>query len=181
MPLFIIIPGVVVTVVTFPGVIVHEAAHLLFCRLRKVAVFDVCFFQVENPAGYVIHEPTDNFRTAFAVGLGPFLVNSVLCVLFCSAAILPIWELRVETGLPWLFAWLGISIGMHAFPSQQDIANVRDLRAIASADGDLLAKLSAPILLLLRLADVGRVVWVDALYAVAIGVLLPLAVFKAMI
>ena len=40
----IIIPGWLIGLVTFPGVIVHEAAHLFFCKLRRVAVFDVCFF-----------------------------------------------------------------------------------------------------------------------------------------
>ena len=51
----IIIPGWLIALVTFPGVIVHEAAHFLFCRLRRVAVFDVCYLRFGNPAGYVIH------------------------------------------------------------------------------------------------------------------------------
>ena len=51
-----IIPGVLVSAVTFPGVVVHEAAHMLFCRIRGVAVLDVCFFRFGNPAGYVVHD-----------------------------------------------------------------------------------------------------------------------------
>ena len=45
---------VLISLVTFPGVIVHEAAHLPFCRLRRMPVVEVCFFRVGNPAGYVI-------------------------------------------------------------------------------------------------------------------------------
>ena len=46
------IPGLLIALATFPGVIVHEAAHMLFCRLRGVAIFKVCFFRVGNPAGH---------------------------------------------------------------------------------------------------------------------------------
>lgn len=41
-----------ITLVTFPGVIVHEAAHMLFCRVRRVAVLDVCFLRFEDPVGH---------------------------------------------------------------------------------------------------------------------------------
>ena len=78
------IPGPVIAALTFPGVIVHEAAHLLFCRMFGLAVFDVCFFRFGNPAGYVLHEETDDFKKSFFVSMGPFFVNSFLCVLFCS-------------------------------------------------------------------------------------------------
>ena len=29
------IPGILIALATFPGVIVHEAAHMLFCKLRR--------------------------------------------------------------------------------------------------------------------------------------------------
>lgn len=51
-----IIPGFLISIVTFPGVIVHEMAHQIFCRLCGVAVFDVCYFRFGNPSGYVVHE-----------------------------------------------------------------------------------------------------------------------------
>ena len=69
---------------------IHEAAHMLACRLRKVAVFDVCFFRFGNPAGYVIHEPTENFTSVFLIAVGPFLLNSLLCRLFCFRALVPV-------------------------------------------------------------------------------------------
>ena len=57
----IIIPGFLISLATFPGVIVHEAAHMFFCKLRHVAVFNMCFFRIGNPAGYIIHEDISNF------------------------------------------------------------------------------------------------------------------------
>jgi hypothetical protein len=96
----------------------HNAAHLMRhqkCRalallcLFNLAVFDVCFFRVGNPAGYVVHEKTEDFRTLFFVSMGPFFVNTFLCALFCTAAFLPVWELKANDLPAYFFYWLGLS------------------------------------------------------------------------
>ena len=173
----IIIPGWLISIVTFPGVIVHEAAHLLFCRLEKLAVFEVVFFRVGNPAGYVLHEMTDNFKSMFLVSMGPFFLNSGLCVLFCSAAFIPVWELDVFDPLAYFLYWLGLSIGMHAFPSNQDMKGLWHLMPQAAKRFNLLAILSFPIVGLVYVLNFARVVWADLLYGIAIGVWGPLALF----
>lgn len=171
------IPGQLVSAVTFPGVIVHEAAHLVFCRLEKLAVFEVCFFRFGNPAGYVVHETTDNFKSMFMVGMGPFFLNSALCVLFCSAAFMPVWELGVADPLAYFLYWLGLSIGMHAFPSTADMASLWRLMPQEAKRFNLLAILSYPIVGLVYVLNFARVVWADLAYGIAIGVLGPLALF----
>src|SRR3989442_10043539 len=120
----VIVPGFLVALATFPGVIVHESAHLLFCKLRRIAVLDVCFFRLGNPAGYVIHENTTDFTGFFLVTIGPFLLNSVLCLFFCFPAFVPVMVFNQEDPLSYFLIWLGISIGMHAFPSNQDAQNL---------------------------------------------------------
>jgi hypothetical protein len=172
------IPGFVISIVTFPGVIVHEAAHLLFCRLNKLAVFDVCYFRFGNPAGYVIHESTTDFKKAFLVSMGPFFVNSILCVIFCSAAFLPAWELEVQDPLAYFFYWLGISIGMHAFPSTQDMKGIWQLMPGEAKRFNILAIVSYPLVAIVFVLNLLRVVWADLGYGLAIGILLPLAVFR---
>lgn len=67
------IPGFLITILTFPGVIVHELAHQIFCRICRVAVFDVCYFKFGNPAGYVVHEHPKNAYSQILIGIGPFL------------------------------------------------------------------------------------------------------------
>ena len=176
----ILIPGWLISIVTFPGVIVHEAAHLLFCRLEKLAVFEVVFFRFGNPAGYVIHEASDNFKSMFMVGMGPFFVNSALCVLFCSAAFLPVWELGVADPLAYFLYWLGISIGMHAFPSTQDMQGLWRLMPAAARRFNVLAIVSYPIVGLVYVLNFARVVWADLIYGIAIGVWGPLALFHAL-
>lgn len=172
------IPGFIVSWLTFPGVIVHEAAHLLFCRVFGLAVFDVRYFRFGNPAGYVIHEKTDNFTAIFFVSMGPFFINSILCVVFCSAAFLPVWVLNISDPFGYFFAWLGLSMGMNAFPSTADLKNIWKLAPGKARSGNLLAIVSYPVVALLFLLNLGRVVWADLGYGIAIGFLGPLALFK---
>ena len=168
-----IIPGQLVSLATFPGVIVHEMAHMWFCKLRGVAVFDVCFFRFGNPAGYVTHEEIKDFNTAFLVSMGPFIINSLLCMFICFPAFLPMYHFGVAS-LPVYFSlWLGISIGMHAFPSIGDgHALYRHARTAASA-GNILAILTFPLVMLIYIANIGRIFWLDYLYGMAIGLGLP--------
>ena len=175
------IPAQVISFLTFPGVIVHEAAHFIFCKMYRLAIFDVCFFRFGNPAGYVIHERTTNFRASFFVAVGPFIINSALCLLFCTAAFVPIWELKIDDPLAYFFYWLGLSIGMHAFPSTGDLKNLWAEAPAEAKNGNLLAIISYPLIGLLYVANYARVVWADLGYAILIGILLPLAIFRALV
>ena len=55
-----IVPGLIISILTFPGVIVHELAHQICCKICGVAVYQVKYFQFQNPCGYVIHENVTN-------------------------------------------------------------------------------------------------------------------------
>ena len=158
----------------------HEAAHLLFCRWLRLAVFDVCFFRVGNPADYVIHEQGKDFKSAFWVSMGPFFVNILLCVFFCSAAFMPVWKLKVVDPLAYFFYWLGLSIGMHSFPSTQDLKVIWRLAPPEAKRGNILAVLSYPIIAVLYVANFAQVVWADLGYGILVGILGPLAIFKAL-
>jgi hypothetical protein len=173
------IPGFVISLLTFPGVIVHEAGHLFFCKVFKLEVYGVCFFRLGNPAGYVIHEKTDNFKALFFVSMGPFFANTLLCVLFCTAAFLPVWVLKVDDLLAYFFYWLGLSIGMHSFPSTADLTNIWELAPQKAKQGNLLAIISLPLVGLLYILNFARVVWADLGYGIAVGILGPLAIFRA--
>ena len=168
-----LIPGQFVSLVTFPGVIVHEAAHMWFCKLRGIAVFDVCFFRVGNPAGYVVHEEIKDFNSAFLVSMGPFFINSLLCMFICFPAYLPIYVFEVKNIPSYFLLWLGVSIGMHAFPSTTDGRAMLQNAKKAASSGNILAILSYPIVLLIYLANIGRIFWLDYIYGFAIGIGLP--------
>ena len=167
------IPGQVISVLTFPGVIVHEIAHMLFLKLRNVPILDVCFFRFGNPSGYIVHAEIENFSTSLLVSVGPFLINSILCILICFPAFFPVKVFEVNNILSFLLLWLGVSIGMHAFPSIQDANNL-----LAHAKKEVitlnpLAIISFPIVLLIYLANILSFFWFDYIYGLAIGLGLP--------
>jgi len=172
------IPGFFISILTFPGVIVHEFAHLFFCKLRKVAVFDVCYFRVGNPAGYVIHENTNNFYSTFLISMGPFLVNTILCLLICFPAYMPIKFFNIDHPLSYFLIWLGVSIGMHAIPSNQDAKNIYEQAKEKVKERNLLAILSFPIIGLIYVFNILRFFWADFFYGIAIGIGLPSLIFK---
>ena len=174
------IPGPVIALLTFPGIIVHETGHFFFCRLFRLAVFDVCFFRFGNPGGYVIHERTDNFKALFFVSMGPFFVNTLLCMVFCTAAFLPVWELKTQDPLAYFFYWLGLSIGMHAFPSKDDLSNIWALAPVKAKHGNVLAVISLPLIAILYVLNYARIVWADLGYGIAVGILGPIALFRAL-
>jgi hypothetical protein len=166
--------------VTFPGVIVHEAAHMLFCRLRRVPILDVCFFRFGNPAGYVIHQEPDNFVSTFLIATGPFFVNSLLCMFFCFPAIVPLRVFGQEDPISYFVMWLGVSIGMHAFPSTQDASTLWRQAREHAARFHPLAIVSLPLVIVIYVANVLRFFWLDLIYGMAIGVALPLLFLEQM-
>lgn len=173
----IIIPGFVIALLTFPGVIVHEAAHMFFCKLRRVAVLDMCFFRIGNPAGYIVHEEIADFNSAFLVCVGPLLINSLLCVAICFPAFMPLRVFHVEHPLSYFLLWLGVSIGMHAFPSTHDARNLFQHAKKGARHFHPLAILSFPLVAAIMLANVLRFFWFDCFYGIALGVGLPNLIF----
>jgi len=170
-----IIPGFIITWLTFPGVIVHEAAHLLFCKLRRVPVFDVRYFtfSLAGPAGYVLHAKPNNFVSSFLICVGPLLVNTVLCILFCFPAFVPVRLFSQKDPLNYFWMWLGLSIGMHAFPSTSDANVLWSEAREAAKKGNWLAIVSFPLVVLIYCANIGSIFWLDLAYGVAIGLGLP--------
>lgn len=170
-----IIPGFVIALLTFPGVIVHEGAHRFFCDIAKVPVYQVCYIRVGNPAGYVIHGNTDSLRKAFLISVGPLIVNTILCAVICFSAVLPLFFLqeRAMNIAHYALAYLGLSIGMHAFPSNVDMKSFMAVMHRTNRRGFLffVAKFFQG---LIYVANLLRVAWFDLIYAVAVAVALPL-------
>ena len=114
------IPGVLISALTFPGVIIHEWAHKFFCERLGVKVHAVKYFQLKNPAGYVTHEQPQNYNQTFWISVGPLIVNSA------TAIILSFIATQVISGsFFWGFLyWIAISAGMHSFPSDHDMQHI---------------------------------------------------------
>lgn len=100
-------------------------------------------------------------------------------MVFCTAAFLPVWELKVTDPLAYFFYWLGLSIGMHAFPSTADLSHLWKAAPALAKKGNVLVILSLPLGDLLVILNYGRVIWADLEYGLAVGVLGPIAIFRA--
>jgi len=167
------IPGFIISIITFPGVIVHELAHQLFCRLCNIAVIEVCYFRLGNPAGYVRHEIPKKASQNILIGIGPFFVNTIVGALITTPAAIQIIKFHdYSNPLYLLLAWLGISIAMHSFPSTGDAKSIWS--SIWSRETGVLAKIiGTPIVGLIYICAIGSVVWLDLIYGAAVAMFLP--------
>ena len=103
------------SLLTAPGVVVHELSHAIFCLLSGIKIHRIKLFQFGEAAGYVVHDEPQRFHQALLISLGPLLINSLLALILFSLLIPPYerWQIYV-------YGYLGIVIGLHAIPSNGD-------------------------------------------------------------
>ncbi len=154
------------SLLTFPGIILHEWSHKFFCDRLSVPVQKVCYFRLGDPPGYIIHDKVDNFGKMFLITVAPFLINTAFAFTIFVLAL----KMPSRTGVYFALCWLGISAAMHSPPSTQDIENLY-LDARRSQKHSILALLSLPIIWLLKLLKFRDMVWVALLYAIFILIL----------
>jgi hypothetical protein len=154
--------GFAVGVFTFPGVVVHEFAHMLFCKLTGVRVLAVSYLELDGGRlGYVRHEPPSRPWQTFIISTGPFVVNSLAGVLVGVPAMVLRFP-RAEAN--WMLLWLGVSIAMHAFPSQQDASQA--WRSLHDDDApEWFRVVALPFLGLTYVGSILSRYWFDAFYA----------------
>lgn len=178
-----------------PGVVVHEFAHKQACDLVGVPVVEVVYFSFGNPPGYVRHGQPRRYRASFAISVAPFLVNTVVSLaaffgvatlLFsngigvaleagdaasvASAALAELGAASSETlALAAVLGWLGLSIGMGAFPSTGD-ANTLWARSRAEWRRSPIVLLGVPVVAVIYLVNLLSRLWADVFYALALAV-----------
>lgn len=167
------IPGQVISLLSFMGVIVHEWAHKIACRLFGVRVLSVKYFSLSG--GYVVHEKVSQPLASICIALAPLIVNTVIAIAFgCVLAAMSYWRLDYAP-LKILIIYLGITIGMHAFPSKQDIKNFADLVAdLKRKNLYVLAKIMGTFFAILRGLSF---FWLDVWIAIMLMVL-PMATLE---
>jgi hypothetical protein len=166
------IPGFLISIATFPGVVVHELAHLLACRWSGTPVYAVCYFRVGNPSGFVVHGPAERPWQSIAIGLAPFLVNSLLGALIAFPAAL---MFNLGGGGGWIdvfLMWMGVSIAMHALPSTGDAKAM--WAAVSGQRAGWATKIMVgPLVGLIYLMSIASVFWFNLIYGWFLCMLLP--------
>lgn len=162
--------GWLVTLVTAPGVVVHEYAHAKLCRWADVPILEVCYFRLGDPPGYVLHGEPESYRDTYLISVAPFLVNTLIAgLLFVVIPLLATGAGGVgEAGTGgWVVWWLGISIAAHAFPSTGDAKAVwTDTKKHYRSSP--LALVGLPIVGIIYLANLLSIFWFDFIYALGL-------------
>lgn len=177
------IPGFLISAITFPGVAVHELAHQICCRICRMPVYEVKYFQLKNPCGYVVHEPTENPWKNLITGLGPFFINTILGMLITFPAYYCLWGagkiINRHMGqnymqiIYYVLYWLGLSILMHSFPSTGD-AKALIGSILKNKEVGILAKIvTAPFIVLIYIGAIGSMFWLDLAYGIVMSMILP--------
>ena len=158
--------GFLASILTFPGVIVHEIAHLLMCRILGIKVRKVCYFRFGNPMGYVIHEMPRSAWAGILIGFGPLLVNTALGALLGGPFIGRILASAGDS-FSYIMVWLGISIAVHSFPSSGDAKAIWS--ALWSPSSSMTAKIiGTPLVGIIWLGALGSFFWLDFVYGAAV-------------
>jgi hypothetical protein len=162
------IVATVISLLTFPGIIVHELAHSTFCNITRVQVYKVCYFRLGNPSGFVIHEPASSYWKAILIDIAPFLINTLISLLLFAIAV----NLS-QSFVAYLLYWLGISTAIHSFPSNSDADNLWS-QSKSFWKRNPLALISFPIVGIIKLVTFLSKIGFDLLYAVALLLLVSL-------
>lgn len=131
---------VFVTLLLAPGLIAHEYAHYIACRILGVPTHRSPSVNLIGGVAYVDHARIESFGSELLVAVAPFVLNSCLAVLaFCFAAVLP-------AVLTEIVVWIGVCLSLTAVPSDSDTARLFEAADSLSKPGQLLAYfLVAPV------------------------------------
>ncbi|GFE60076.1 metalloprotease family protein [Geobacter sp. AOG2] len=172
----------IVSLLTFPGVVVHEFAHAWACRRLGIRVVKVCYLRLGNPLGYVLHEQPRYAVQHIMVAVAPFFVSTAIALTVSLSASIFVTsptatefkDLAVLAG-----AWFSFSIALHAFPSSGDGDAL--WQDVTDSDVSIFAKLLLmPVVGLIRLCQADDAIWLHALFAVIVVALPPLMLVALM-
>ena len=104
-----------ITAVLAPGILSHEYAHLLACRVWGVEVVSEPALNPFEDSAAFEHESVDTFGPEFTIATAPLALNTPLGVLAFTLA-------GASSGrlLPLAFLWLGVCFALTALPSPTD-------------------------------------------------------------
>ena len=167
------IPRNIISLLTFPGIILKNISYKMMCKIYKREVFEVSYFSLENEGrGYVSYSMAERNIDNILFYLSSFFMNTIIGMLTgMPTAILMVSERRVDVFTLTLL-WLSISIVMNAFPDEEDselIWKMTDIKEIGLVKSILIY----PITGFIKMASVLTWTLFDLFYAVFLIILTP--------
>jgi hypothetical protein len=121
----------------FPAVVLRTAIQFTVAHRAGLAIDEVTYFRVDDPAGYTVYEAPPQLGTAIAITYVPTLVLSVLAVLCLAPALTPRSILHLPTTwLTWVQLWLGLAFAAHLMPSYEEAGPVAEQARVGVMKAD---------------------------------------------
>ena len=174
------ITGIIAAAVTFPGIILRQIVLQLLCAYQGIPVFRVKFFEaILKPSGVEL-EPTRSIDVV--------LWRITGCAAFCTligflTGAPATFAFFTTDNSPWLslldlfLIWLGISFTVHSFPNFED-ASALGYALDSSRESSLIGAIGHVTRFAVYAAAIGRIIWLDVIYAVIVVIVIPILAFK---
>ena len=121
----------------FPAVVLRTAIQFTIAHRAGLAIDEVSYFVVDDPAGYTVYEAPPWLGTAIAVAYVPTLVLFILSILCLAPALAPRTVLHLPT--TWVTGvqiWLGLAFAAHALPSYEEAGPVAEQARVGVVKAD---------------------------------------------
>ena len=121
----------------FPAVVVRTAIQFTIAHRAGLAIDEVVYFRVDDPAGYTVYEAPPRLGTAIAITYLPTLVLVILSVLCLAPALTPRAVLHLPiTWVTWVQVWLGLAFASHMLPSYEEAGPVAEQARVGVVKAD---------------------------------------------
>jgi hypothetical protein len=121
----------------FPAVVLRTAIQFIIAHRAGLAIDEVTYFRIDDPAGYTVYEAPARLGTAIAITYLPTVVLSVFAVLCLAPALTPRSVLHLPTTwLTWVQLWLGLAFAAHMLPSYEEAGPVAEQARVGVVKAD---------------------------------------------
>jgi len=121
----------------FPAVVMRTAIQFTIAHRAGLAIDEVVYFRVDDPAGYTVYEAPPRLGTAIAITYVPTLLLAILSVLCLAPALTPRVVLHLPiTWVTWVQLWLGLSFAAHMLPSYEEAGPVAEQARVGVVKAD---------------------------------------------
>ena len=121
----------------FPAVVLRTAIQFTVAHRAGLAIDEVTYFVVDDPAGYTVYEAPPFLGTAIAIAYIPTLALFLLAILCLAPALAPRTVLQLPT--TWVTGvqlWLGLAFAAHALPSYEEAGPVAEQARVGVVKAD---------------------------------------------
>jgi hypothetical protein len=121
----------------FPAVVLRTSIQFTIAHRAGLAIDEVTYFHVDDPAGYTVYEAPPWLGTAIAIAYVPTLVLLILAVVCLAPALAPRTVLHLP--ITWVTAvqlWLGLAFAAHALPSYEEAGPVAEQARVGVVKAD---------------------------------------------